>query len=137
MSKLNVRIQNAISNQMEVVSRINRLKEDIKTAEMAYSSTIGRLSVLSELYQEETGRNLEEDLQQDPEWKQRIKEISDRIRSSSDEDPSVNQVSNQPVPQQPSTGTVEDKPETDVVRRRAPAKVTVDDNPPGPGPDEE
>ena len=112
MSKLNVRIQNAISNQMEVVSRINRLKEDIKTAEMAYSSTIGRLSVLSELYQEETGRNL-------------------------DEDPSVNQVSNQPVPQQPSTGTVEDKPETDVVRRRAPAKVTVDDNPPGPGPDEE
>ena len=143
MSKLDIRIQNAIENQLTVVKKISKLKEELQANEYAYSNTIGKLSVLSDLYKEETGRNLQHDLDNDPSWKERLQAITKRVQENAGDDAPeteptaavapVESPEPQPSPVQPQ----EDKVEQDVARRRRPAKITVDDNPPGPGPDED
>ena len=134
MSKLNIRIQNAIRNQLEVMKKMNELREQQRAAEVAYSNTVGKLTILSELYEEDNGRSLEHDLDKDESWKQ----IVSKIREQLDNNGNVNPV---PSPNQstvPSPAIAKpEKQQPAVARRHPPAKITVDDNPPGPGTDEE
>jgi hypothetical protein len=131
MSKLSIRIQNAIRNQLEVIKKMNQLREQQREAEVAYSNTVGKLTVLSELYEEETGRSLEKDLETDESWKTAVAKIREQLGNEGNVAPVP--VETVAAPKQTNTS---EKPQQPVARRRAPAKITVDDNPPGPGEDE-
>ena len=126
MSKLNIRIQNAIRNQLEVIKKMNDLREQQRAAEVAYSNTVGKLTVLSELYEEDNGRSLEHDLDKDESWKQIVSKIREQLDNNGNISPVPSPAITEPEKQQQT-----------VARRRAPAKITVDDNPPGPGTDDD
>jgi len=134
MSKLEIRIQNAIQNQLEVIHKMTKLREELQASEIAYSNTVGKLSVLSELYQEETGRALQDDLDNDPSWKERVASIQKRVKEGGDP---PTQLASVPPPAPEPAKVEENKVDPSLARRRQPASITVDDNPPGPGADED
>lgn len=132
MSKLNIRIQNAIRNQLEVLKKMNNLREEQRAAEVAYSNTVGKLSVLSEIYEEENGRSLEHDLENDDTWKQQVSQLREQLAQGGNSAPAQQQTTvSEQEQSKPKT------PRQSVSRSRQPAKITIDDNPPGPGADEE
>jgi hypothetical protein len=140
MSKLDIRIQNAIESQLRVIKKMNKLREEMQANEIAYSNTVGKLTVLAELYQESTGRDLQKDLETDASWKERVDAIQKRLNeeagSAPAPQPTATQATMKAVPATPAPQP-EEKPQQPVARTRQPATITVDDNPPGPGPDED
>ena len=73
MTTLQDRIYANIVDQIILKLKAERLNNELQAVERRNMTIVGRMSMLSEMYEETTGRNLEKDLNQDEKWGELIK----------------------------------------------------------------
>jgi len=66
---LNDKIYQNIVTQMTIAYKLNRARDEVAQLERENTSTIGGMNVLAEFYKDETGRDLQQDINVDPQWK--------------------------------------------------------------------
>lgn len=155
------KIYQNIVDQFKNIARAERVRNLMAELDRSSSTSIGRMSILSEIYQEQTGRDLQKDLNEDPAWKEKIQKAKAEAESAvaSENIPGFNTQSN-PAPvrqierheqQQPTMRKIagnkkpveindaEDseptpplQPRTNIGDRQNPIKISIDDEPAQP-----
>jgi len=141
---LKSRIVDCIRDQAIASGRLEQLQREANQAQMGLVRISGKLDLLSELFKEEEGIDLNEYIQQDEVFKK-------LLESASNKGASLVQGSEGPVGS-PRTGTTlrsenrkvamspalaKDEPTAEVVRRKNAPTIVIDDEPPMPPDPEE
>lgn len=77
---INVKIQDNIKQQFLFALRSDKIRAQMRQLEADQQAAVGAMSVLSELYKEENGVELQHSINTDPEWKK----ITDACRAEAE-----------------------------------------------------
>lgn len=143
---LQERIYVNIVNQLRVARKIQDLRNQLDAAQSEHTMTIGAMNVLSELYKDATGNDLQDEINKNPKWKALVErareeangnitpaQVVEAEEAPARELPNLRRVTaNKTVPQaeKPVEKVVPAQQAPLVERTRNPVNVVIDDSPP-------
>lgn len=143
--KFKDRIYRNLVAQLLNAIKANELRRKITQIEQENAASIGAMNLLSELYKEDTGRDLQQDINSNPEWagvmEAAEKEAQRLYGSDTTQTPTTNDAVNKPAPtpidaEAPKLKRVADNKkigqptqEKSAERTREPVKIVIDDTP--------
>lgn len=145
------KIYQNIVKQLRIAKEAQELQNKLKQLETDRSQAVGAMEILAEIYEEETGKSLQQAINSDPEWGELIKRAEAEVAGMAA--PAVQQQHPTPQPvkqdkheqpqaeQLPKLRRLNDnkkvaqpQAEQPVMRSRQPVEIVVNDNDdPGPG----
>lgn len=137
------KIYQNIVKQLRIAKEAQELQNKLKQLEVDRSQAVGAMEILAEIYQEETGKSLQQAINSDPEWGELIKKAEAEVAGAV---APVVQPQAQPAPQpvkqeQPQAEQLpklrrlndnkkvaQPQAEPPVMRSRQPVEIVVNDN---------
>lgn len=100
---LDSKIKRNLTEQLTISRKIEEARNKLNELEHQRAMNIGALRVLSELYEEANGKNLQNVINTDPEWKKWINELQSILPAGEEPQIPVDNVEQkkQPLPAQP------------------------------------
>ena len=133
-----------IVKQLTLARKIGDLRKQLDDAEKENISTVGSMTTLAEFFKEQTGSDLQQTINTDPQWrdmlqkaeKQAEKEYiatkSNDLTNSAQAPQVVEETTSAPKAPQLRRVNENKKVQVDPVRSRPPVNVVIDDDPPQP-----
>lgn len=126
--ELRPHILKVLKAQIKVTSTFNELQERLRKANEQMTNLNGQLQAFAELYREQTGRDLQTDINQSDEWREDIARLVEGgDEPTTPQPPQLRKVTGNKQVDKPVDMT---QPEQPIVRKVAPVRPIIDDSPP-------